>query len=636
MRRVCCQRRRTGKCYSLSEIIALVLNANKSLQTDADISEAARDAIAHAENGEDEDESVLKQLSAEDIRGLAALVDGLEADVAALRAIAFVLEECEYLEAASQALEEALAVSDSESTRLPVRVQLGRIYKDSEKYSEGYEITQHSLDKNTQGDSQDIPETVLQLTRDALVISAMCQDKLGKTDDAIQLFEKAMLICPNVQMSGTDLSYYVQIFVRKDAWGNLVTTLEKWNIFDLMSWLVWTYDNDEDAHSIFQQAAKLTGKTDFMVQTYEQIIRYLNKTKSSAPTVVKLADAYRTVLGDAGRAKTLLYEALDTEPPADGEYQTGEDPADILFDARDILHDILFEEFREANNAEKKTAILEEVKRIPERRMARGTILNSTHSTLTAAIQAQMIRKIRPPAEFQQFAEKTFRGCIDALRDTVGWNDQDTLVLLGQLLACVGGLERDAQISISAMFSHVDPEVSHGFEAGGDTEAVDGEKDAGNKDGEGGDGENEDGEDEDSEEDEEESRTLHGEDLAPDWEVEVFCDGECGSTRYSSWIHGSLYTCITCANCTLCEECYQKRQAYNCDEPCVYWKTYCGKNHHYIKGPIEGWRGIKAGVMTIGDTREAFGDWLQGLSEERWPRAWEAFWTRDDLATSIL
>jgi hypothetical protein len=73
-----------------------------------------------------------------------------------------------------------------------------------------------------------------------------------------------------------------------------------------------------------------------------------------------------------------------------------------------------------------------------------------------------MIRTIGSPVEYQQLLEKWFQTCVKGLTDTVGWNDSTSFRMLAKLLACVPGLERDSQISISCQFSITDTSVDHG------------------------------------------------------------------------------------------------------------------------------------------------------------------------------
>jgi hypothetical protein len=43
---------------------------------------------------------------------------------------------------------------------------------------------------------------------------------------------------------------------------------------------------------------------------------------------------------------------------------------------------------------------------------------------------------------------------------------------------------------------------------------------------------------------------------------------------------------------------------------------------------MKGWKGIKNGIIRIGDEEITVKEWLRGLKEERWGNAWTVFWTR--------
>ena len=52
------------------------------------------------------------------------------------------------------------------------------------------------------------------------------------------------------------------------------------------------------------------------------------------------------------------------------------------------------------------------------------------------------------------------------------------------------------------------------------------------------------------------------------------------------------------------------------------WRGYCDSNHKAIKGPIEGWGGVKGGVMTLGEGEKGqvkFDTWLAGI-ERHWKK----------------
>lgn len=109
----------------------------------------------------------------------------------------------------------------------------------------------------------------------------------------------------------------------------------------------------------------------------------------------------------------------------------------------------------------------------------------------------------------------------------------------------------------------------------------------------------------------------------------VGCDGDCGS-EWSSWSEPQ-YLCIICTGLDLCTVCHGKRAALNHGEESGYWRPYCGVDHRYIKGPIEGWKGVKDGEMRIlvdGKIKMIkFSAWLEEL-KGRWEEAWEKFWKR--------
>ncbi|KAF2423186.1 hypothetical protein EJ08DRAFT_701311 [Tothia fuscella] len=127
---------------------------------------------------------------------------------------------------------------------------------------------------------------------------------------------------------------------------------------------------------------------------------------------------------------------------------------------------------------------------------------------------------------------------------------------------------------------------------------------------------------------------VEDEDLEDDGPV--CCDGPCGSEweTYTEPIH----LCVICTNADLCTPCLAIRRApvkEGEEEP-----NFCGRNHRYLKAPIKGWRGVKDGMMRIesddGSVVEtAFTEWLAGLKNERWPKAWERFWIDHSAARDI-
>ena len=90
---------------------------------------------------------------------------------------------------------------------------------------------------------------------------------------------------------------------------------------------------------------------------------------------------------------------------------------------------------------------------------------------------------------------------------------------------------------------------------------------------------------------------------------------------------GHVYACLICAACDLCQECYDQRQEMNAGDTAANWASFCGQDHEYLKGSIEGWKGVKDGMIRIsGEEPVAFKERLRGLRDERWNAAWSEFW----------
>ena len=299
---------------------------------------------------------------------------------------------------------------------------------------------------------------------------------------------------------------------------------------------------------------------------------------------------------------------------------------------------------------ERKAALLDELSRMPERK---GGQSYDFYTSNNAIVLGNMYKKMGPIHKFQEVSDKTFQACVAGLEDSVGYNDSLSLRLLAKVLACVPGLERDAQIAYSAQFSWVDPNVEHVaydtdssyYDSGAGSTPSTGKPDAAEGEESGSETEEHVPETEEHElvsitgEPNHETKTKkkdkdETEDLDP--MGPIWCNGFCANDYHASWADGPVYICTICANCDLCEACYQKRQALNRGEPPVSWRVVCGRDHRYIRGPIQGWGGVKAGVMTIGEEKVPFKEWLSDVKERKWKEAWERYWKNDEFGGSIL
>lgn len=69
--------------------------------------------------------------------------------------------------------------------------------------------------------------------------------------------------------------------------------------------------------------------------------------------------------------------------------------------------------------------------------------------------------------------------------------------------------------------------------------------------------------------------------------------------------------------------------ALNRGEKLEDWQTFCGKDHHYVKHAPEGWKGVKDGVITVGEEKTEFDQWLKDV-QERWKVSWTDFWKTEE------
>ncbi|QSS59361.1 hypothetical protein I7I51_08796 [Histoplasma capsulatum] len=474
-------------------------------------------------------------------------------------------------------------------------------------------------------------ETLL-LIRKALLVRGDCESEMDKLNEAVESYGKARAIWPTEILDGKSLNGITSILGEQERFAELIENVEQWTFWERMAWL--TSEDEDNRHDTFRQAAAKVGKEDFLIKTYEEIIAYLDHSKSSATIRWELASFYQTIKGDFATAKHQFYKIIDGDSfisPA-----TGDEDLSTLSETQLDLTDIIYEEFRRADTVENKIASMDELKKLQTRRRRAAVDDGDVYETAGSIVLANMFRKMGPAHEFKNVLEKTFQKCMSSLTDDRGWNDQNSMCLLAKVLASVGGLEREAQIAFSAQFYIVDPAVEHFWsndeESEWSTDSEDGSCES-NTSSDSGSWLSE--SDTSAGSSKSGKRRNKNEDFAPN--TDYVCNGECEDDDIESWDDGVVYLCMICCNCDLCEECYQKRQAHNKNSTeNNHWRRYCGANHWYIKGPVEGWKGIKDGYMTIGEEKIKFLDWLEEIRTTKWKKAWEQFWMKEDVRGDIL
>ncbi|KAF8860934.1 hypothetical protein BDZ45DRAFT_293513 [Acephala macrosclerotiorum] len=507
---------------------------------------------------------------------------------------------------------------------------------------------------------------------------ARCEVRFGEIDKAIVAMDEAYAVQgddPEKALSSEFLHEIMAYLEENKDFEKLMTVIEHFQKWDLLALLGFSYS---DGHDTFQHAAWECKKRDFLIKTYENMISEVARFNVGAKVRGRLATVYQYVFPNYNEAKRLLFEIIDGKK---GE-AFGDSDEEFVFESRLQLADVLMAQFRETADPVQKTALHGEMKNLVlQHSIAMGNDYNMYESQVMISL-ALMTGKMGPTNDFQSVIEKTFRACIDALTDNQAWNDCSGFRILAKVMAFVPEMKRDAQIAYSLQFSAVDDKLFNP-PSEASSEAVDADA----------------GESAKSPEALTNGqavipRTAEGmalsakavevivqaaeipaeipadvQDISPPTEADdsakdaaedlnpnsdIWCDG-CGDT-FSDWTVKPVYGCIICTNCDLCEDCWKKRDACNKGEPWTEWKTFCGENHKYIKGPMPGWKGVKDGVLRIetvgyGEPQQPNGTesepktakveeikfevWLDDI-QERWTEAWKGFWKREDLIVDIV
>jgi tetratricopeptide (TPR) repeat protein len=533
--------------------------------------------------------------------------------------------------------------------------------------------------------SDAVPQKLL---RGNLLTRASAELKAGNKRQAITTYEEARVASTEDPLSGFYLHATIDACLELHDDKLAIELMKNWKPMERLSWATWNYENAGfDFHEAFWRAATRAGQRDFIFSMYDEIIKLLENIDAAPPIRYQLAGAHCDVNLDIPAAKAITNELLDLTSSGDVYPFTDEEPAYTVVCAIASTAEMIFEQYRTTADPAVKAQLYAEIGTLTTRPLAQSvTSIKSElgHYYLT---MGRMARKMAPAQEFHAYLQKNFDLCYEALVDNVGWNDMLNLNNLGMLVSTLPGLEREAQILVSAQFSKLDPQVKYSESDDEDQEDEgEGEKeededededkpngvaekeqstsdeDEDEEDEEGNDDEEEDDDDDDDDhggegtnEDGEDGNKTSDNDLSGDYPLPIDegdlddtwnrCAGTCEPRLvWRAWKNRPMYLCTICFNCVLCEACYQKRQEYNRNggnEACVreVGSLYCGMNHKYIRGPVPGWKGIKDGVMIIkpddDEKKEEeviikFRDWLDDLKNVKWKQAWDRFWLEED------
>lgn len=592
-------------CGGLARLIAQTyerqtINSNRCTQT-------GKSSLCKKTSGSEEN----IRYNEEEIIGISAAFDDVPKTGNAAWAIAAILEHSRHHSTALTTLTSALG--DLED--IPANAENFRVLDlraTIQKRLHEYEAAQQSITRALSHQDGISPQQL----RRAYITQAEIYTNLENTDEAIISYEKARQADSTEPLRGKVLR---QEF---DAWNNNSQAVDlvkiKWTLHERLEWMTWNYVNDTAHLTNFMFAAIDANELNFIVETYEEIISVLDQFDAGVPLRNSLAQWYVVSSKNLDLAKTESLVVLDStlnSNNSEGYRFTNEDPEFVMYSALSRCTDIIYQQFRSTADRQLKAKLFEEAKGLMKRPLSRAVVLQKSWQIHHKIVLATMARKLGPLHEFEDTLGQAFSDILEALTDDIAWNDRGNLDLLSRVLSSLNGLEREAKIALSARFSEIEVEDE------GDASDKDGEQGSAASDSDDSDDDNDDDDDDDDDNDplpEDEG------DLTEDY---TYCAGSRCSVSWRAWQGRRAYQCVYCWDMLLCEACYEKRMQYNNGATIPTGDHFCGKNHKYISGPVDGWKGIKDGMVMIeGQEPFSFKSWLVEMKEKLWREAWENFW----------
>ncbi|KAI1053110.1 hypothetical protein LB506_010052 [Fusarium annulatum] len=557
--------------------------------------------------------------------------DEIKPDAAAHRAVAEVLDEYELLDPAEKTCRAALDLcksGDEEFYR--ASCVLSSLLIEQKKKQEACEVAQTAVNGLSTGD---VPPA---LKRKVYTTLARAQRKLRQYDAALQSIFKAKESDPDGITPGEDLVDELKVVEKKDK-AQYIKMLKEWSLVERITWIASDYAEDgEERHALFCDIASETGEQEFIVKFYQEAIDFLDNLDAALPLRLDLAVIYFEVCREPEKALKLLDQVFDTRATGLRFPILGGTALLMMLRAVDCMTNVQLELFRKSRDPVYKAERLTALAGLMQRPFASDVPRTSASWTSFHRVGlAYMYLVMGPLEKFQQAIQSLLHDCFAGLNDSVGWNDAPYLWMLAQSLSLMSkalrndaDLDRCARIVASAVFSRLgNTDKAEGDDASAEEEA----KDQGEiKAEEENDEPPVDVDTSDDEEDIAEPPTDEG-DLVDPEDGYYTCGGFCNPARKFKWWAGrSAYLYITFASGMICEECQAEYDAIERGEKKFKGRYFYGLGQDKLKLPVEGWRGVKNGVMRIeGQEDVAVDDFFKKLETDVVKNAWDRIWAGD-------
>lgn len=501
--------------------------------------------------------------------------------------------------ASQHAIEEinkSLAAATTERERYLALVGLAEIQNNCLEYSKAVDTVCSALAILDAGNvyGNDDTRAVLEPIHKKQAYLALAKALTGVTDinGAVEAFHQAFELAKDDRKEQFDiLADILEVLDDNKDYAGIMREIESVDLLLLSLWFAAPSHVIDDGHAMVQEAAKQSQREDALIRCYNASIKVQESTGIAWVIRYHLANFYRRVLGDDDRA----YEELQVSLEESANDLEQEDYDEISNRVSLMLCEITFNRFRAAKDTASKKALKKELDALL---CARNDVARDVRDELMSLLLIKPHLELNLPKKAKKILEGKLAVCRETLSNSIGDDDLMGFILLAKTLA-MAGMKYDAEIALSCIFSALKPEFLRENEESANDDPLQAAMNAVR------------------------SKSPYGdEDLA---DVAVSCDG-CDHF-WDCW-NKPMYLCIDCVEVNLCEACHGVRMIRNslagddggsgidANSPSMGWRLFCGGDHEYIRGPVEGWNGIKDGVARIGEDRIKIEDWFKKVEVE--------------------
>jgi tetratricopeptide (TPR) repeat protein len=474
-------------------------------------------------------------------------------------------------EASLAEFNKCLSLAKTNLERCKAFRQIAEVYSLQERYEEGCKVLESVFELDLGTD-----EDALNLIKDVHAARGGIYQANGEYARALEAYEAA-----STNKAGRNIDGILECLHNLRRHEAILEKISSWDASTRDEWLLDTLPR---FLTIFHIAIKRMERSPFLSKCYTEAIKRSRFTQATYLHWLKLADAYWHVLDQPEKALKIYDRVFQKVAKELRSY------SDLEYiyqwrNARSNFTLLLCEAALDAKACD-HDHILQHLLHITVDFTMKAADMDDYWSQSDDRAQnllcARIYKLLGKTTEARKILDYEFRLAIDLLEDNIGSNDIYAFNWLTQCLAVVGCKE-EARLAYSLSFSNVDPQS-----------AAQQEKDT-----------------EDDSDEEEESKALGDEDLVHEIRG---CDG-C-SKGFRNFAE-SLYKCLICPNVDLCTACYTDHMAdKNGLAGLIGYAKFCNPiKHEYLKAPVNGWKGVKDGVIRYDGKEVRFTVWLEDLKE---------------------